>query len=504
MGSAGDRRRPCPQQGRAQRQERVTSVAVQRCGAHPRSACPKRSSAYCRPPTLWHWGTRPICAIEWDITDRDENTEAARDGLAPLDLHAEVLTISGLAALEPVSALIEGFLAKGQLAELIGKPGVGKTFVALSMALSIATGTPWCGHRVPQARPVIYIAAEGAEGVWVRVLAWCEAHSVDPATLEGRFFVSPVAVQMGNADHMAQLRTLVDETRAGLVVFDTRARTTVGLEENSATDQGMAIRAADVLRENTGSAVLVIHHVTEGTERGRGSTAWLGAVWSSLLVSARDATNISIKCARHKEWACGDSYNFTLASRTVSATLMGGIVETRRTTCVLTDAAGPAAAETEQQRADNNAVWAVIDAHPGRPVSGLKQTDMAQALDISGERFDAAVARLERARRAVNAGARNRGEWCTVTLTDAMADTTVLNRDNADGLTIVGSPKHAAEVARCVAVITEAVENDADMGSLPETKMYLALGARELTLRAVFVVAYERWKSAAAADGGLL
>ena len=315
----------------------------------------------------------------WDIKDRDANTEQAREGLRALDLDAEVLTMSGLAALEPVSPLIDQFLARGQLAELVGRPGSGKTFVALSMALSVALGTTWCGYQVPEAGPVVYIAAEGAEGVRARALAWCAARDIDPAELEGRFIVSPVAVQMGEADHMAQLRDLVKRTGAVLVVFDTRARTTVGLEENSATDQGKAILAADRVREETGAALLVVHHVTEGTDRGRGSTAWLGAVWSSLLVTLKDRTDVTITCVRHKEWAGGCRHHFTLQPRTVAVPLTGGMAETRHSTCVLTGVDPMTAdTETEQQRADNGEVWAVIDAHPGQPVSALKQTDMAQ------------------------------------------------------------------------------------------------------------------------------
>ena len=83
-----------------------------------------------------------------------------------------------------------------------------------------------------------------------------------------------------------------------------------------------------------------------------------------------------------------------------------------------------------------------------------------------------------------------------MTLADPTADNTVLHRDNADGLTVVGSSKHEAEVVRVVDVIAEAVRNDEDMGRLPETKMYLALGGRGLTQRSVFVVAFERWRAA--------
>ena len=148
----------------------------------------------------------------------------AKAGDAPqLELAAEILTMSGLASLEPVTPLIDKFLYRGQLAELVGSPGSGKTFIALGMACAVASGTRWCAQAVGQPMPVVYVAAEGASGVHARVLAWCAVNQVDPAALENMLFVVPRAVQMGEDEHIAQVAQLVAQKSAALVVFDTRA-----------------------------------------------------------------------------------------------------------------------------------------------------------------------------------------------------------------------------------------------------------------------------------------
>src|SRR5699024_11442273 len=122
-------------------------------------------------------------------------------------------------------------------------------------------------------------AAEGATGLNARILAWCELNRIDPADLDGKFYALPTAPQLGELVDVGQLIDLVTEVDAGLLVLDTRARCTVGLEENSATEQGTAIRAAELIQAANNTTVLAVHHSSRGGGAGRGSNAWDGAVW---------------------------------------------------------------------------------------------------------------------------------------------------------------------------------------------------------------------------------
>lgn len=51
----------------------------------------------------------------------------------------------------------------------------GKTFLALSIALSIAAGHDWCGKRT-KSGSVHYVAAEGLSGLRLRVQAYQGKH----------------------------------------------------------------------------------------------------------------------------------------------------------------------------------------------------------------------------------------------------------------------------------------------------------------------------------------
>src|SRR5947209_2819298 len=61
---------------------------------------------------------------------------------------------------QPLPWLIEGLLPASSLAVLAGGSGVGKSFIALDIACSIASGIDWHGRSVMQG-DVVYVAGEG-------------------------------------------------------------------------------------------------------------------------------------------------------------------------------------------------------------------------------------------------------------------------------------------------------------------------------------------------------
>jgi hypothetical protein len=235
----------------------------------------------------------------------------------PEPLHSALLTVSELAELPPPSWLIDGLVPAGALAELIGPPSTYKSFTAIDMACALATGLPFGSrHRVSEAAAVVYVAGEGSSGMHARIAAWCHHRKIDPDVLDGVLHALPRPVQLHDDDQMAELTAVATETEAKLVVFDTRARSTVGLEENSATEQGTAIANAERLIADTGATVLVVHHTAlADPRRARGSSAWFGAVWTSLVQSVLDDRAV-IRCAKHKEAKDGCEHPFALENVT--------------------------------------------------------------------------------------------------------------------------------------------------------------------------------------------
>ncbi|BBY67769.1 AAA family ATPase [Mycolicibacterium helvum] len=383
------------------------------------------------------------------IRYNDGITARARAGGVPaLDLDAEVLTLSGLAKLEAVRPLIEGFLPRGQLADLNGQPGAGKTMAAVSMAAAIASGRTWCGHAVPERAPVLYVAAEGASGIRARLLAWCEANRVAPESIEDTFIIAPRAVQMGDEGHMAQVLDVVKRHGVALVVFDTRARCTVGVEENSATDHGRVIANADDINQQTGAAVLVVHHTAAGGERARGTTAWDGAVWSSLLLTrsggkkAKKSRKVEINCVKHKEWSDGCTHEFRLTDHTVGEPLMPEATALQRSTLVLAGI-DPYTDEPDEEQSlsvTQAEILALVAEHGGG--DGLTRSEIVkfateQGLGSRSAIYKAVAALHDDGKQLVRVAGTQR--LAVRALTE--------NATNAgDGVTVVGSPTYTEAV----------------------------------------------------------
>jgi hypothetical protein len=85
------------------------------------------------------------------------------------------------------------------------------------------------------------------------------------------------------------------------VFVDTVARSLVGADENSATELGLWVAAADSLKAHCKCALVGIHHSGKDSTRGmRGSSALLGAVDTSLVV-AKDESLVYMRCEKQKD-----------------------------------------------------------------------------------------------------------------------------------------------------------------------------------------------------------
>ncbi len=186
------------------------------------------------------------------------------------DMLAEMLTPTQLVERPPPAPLIMDWLDLDSLAYLIGKPGSYKSFLALDWAAHVGTGLPWRGHSVHQGE-VVYLVAEGTTGMGMRVRAWEERHGAMKAA---RFLPRPV---QASGPEWAVLVEACRRIGPVLVVLDTQARVTVGMDENDNTEMGKFIHRAEELRAATGACVLVVHHIGRNGEDARGASALDGA-----------------------------------------------------------------------------------------------------------------------------------------------------------------------------------------------------------------------------------
>lgn len=219
-------------------------------------------------------------------------SEAAVDAFA-----ASVIPETELEDRPGLEWLVENWLYRDSVARVIGAGGTFKTFLMISVASCVARGVPWFGNET-KGGPVVYIMAESVAGAKGRFEAHRLRHTLAPTA---DLIVVDRPVQMDGPEWPA-LVAYCERIEAVMVVIDTQAKATVGLEENSARDTGLWVGAAEHLRRTTGACVVLLHHTGHGeSERGRGSSAAYAGVDTEILVRKAKGLMIEFKPIRQKE-----------------------------------------------------------------------------------------------------------------------------------------------------------------------------------------------------------
>ena len=137
----------------------------------------------------------------------------------------------------------------------------------------------------------------------MRVEAWLLEHGME-ADAAKDFRLIGEAVLLGSEDDVRALIQQVEETfpdrKLALVVLDTQARCTAGLEENSAKEMGLAVEAADEIKRSTGATVLLIHHSGYEGDHARGSTAVHAALDAQSVLGGTKAA-LTLTCTKQKD-----------------------------------------------------------------------------------------------------------------------------------------------------------------------------------------------------------
>lgn len=157
--------------------------------------------------------------------------------------------------------LVEDLWTESAVGVIGGVPKQGKTWIALDMAVSVASGTPCLGRfAVPRPGPVLIYTAEDPEyAVRERLAGLCACRGIPLSDLAVHVIREP-AIHLDRPVERARLRQTVLEVRPRAVILDPLVRVYGNVDENSAAEVSSFLAYLRALQREMDVAVVVVHH----------------------------------------------------------------------------------------------------------------------------------------------------------------------------------------------------------------------------------------------------
>jgi AAA domain len=182
-----------------------------------------------------------------------------------------------------LSGLVKKFLAETGAGLISGQWGTAKTFIAIDLSASVMMGTSFAGRAVKRKGGILFIAAEGAAEIPIRLQAVVETKF--PAH-KGRlpFAWAEQCPSLMEQDAIKKLELIakwaVDRMLAEfdvplvLIIIDTMSAAANFKDENASSEGQQAMNVLSELSRRTGALVLACDHFGKTPDTGtRGTSA---------------------------------------------------------------------------------------------------------------------------------------------------------------------------------------------------------------------------------------
>jgi len=173
--------------------------------------------------------------------------------------------------------LVEGLWSAQAVGIIGGEPKCCKSFLALDLAVAVASGSP-CLRSFPTAQrgPVLLFAAEDAALVVRRRLEGIAAVAgVDFESLDVHLIAVPT-LRLDRHDDRQALASTVAELQPKLLVLDPFVRLHC-IDENAAAEVAPLLAYLRLLQRDLHTAVALVHHARKGAAHERGGQALRGS-----------------------------------------------------------------------------------------------------------------------------------------------------------------------------------------------------------------------------------
>lgn len=207
--------------------------------------------------------------------------------------------------------ILDGLLREGETMNVIAGPKVGKSWLTVDLALSIATGRPWLGRFPAERGKVLIIDNElHAETSAHRIPQVAEARGISPDEYADSISVDNIRGQLKSLDALGPYFREIGAGRYKLVILDAFYRfLSDGTDEN---DNGAMARLYNRLDSYAGilrSGFTLIHHASKGgqsgkavTDVGAGAGAQSRATDTHLVMRPHEEDGVVVLDAAVRSW----------------------------------------------------------------------------------------------------------------------------------------------------------------------------------------------------------
>jgi len=159
--------------------------------------------------------------------------------------------------------LIQDLWGRSAVGLIGGSPKVGKSWLGLDLALSVASGTPALDRFgvEDRGRALVYLAEDGLPQVRSRIESLCSHRGLEIQGLDLAVITAPI-LRLDTGRDQDRLRVLVERLRPRLLLLDPLVRLH-SKDENSSQEIACFLSYFRDLQRSFGTAIILVHHTSK-------------------------------------------------------------------------------------------------------------------------------------------------------------------------------------------------------------------------------------------------
>jgi len=207
--------------------------------------------------------------------------------------------------------IVHGLLREGETCNIIAAPKMGKSWLTLSLALSVSSGRDWMNRYKCEPGSVLVIDNElHRETIAHRIPRVADAMGVAPREYEGLVDYAPLRGNLQDIVGLSRLFDLIEHGAYKMVVLDAWYRFLPdGKDENSNADIAGLFNRIDQYADQIGCAFCCVHHSSKGsqslksiTDVGAGAGAQSRAVDCHIALRPHEEPGVVVFAAAARSW----------------------------------------------------------------------------------------------------------------------------------------------------------------------------------------------------------